>query len=95
MKGRLGFLIGFGAGYVLGAKAGTDRYDQLRRLYENLVASQGFRRASGKVKDAAGTGFGQAKEKAGEGLSKVQDAVRDKRTGDGHSGLSVAPPPPQ
>jgi hypothetical protein len=32
----LGFLVGLGAGYVLGAKAGTERYEQLRRWYETL-----------------------------------------------------------
>jgi hypothetical protein len=31
MKFRLGLAIGFGAGYYLGAKAGRERYEQLRR----------------------------------------------------------------
>jgi uncharacterized protein YgiB involved in biofilm formation len=95
MSGKLGFFVGFGAGYVMGAKAGTERYEQLRRLYENLLASPAFRRASGKVKDAAGTGFEQARGKASEGVSKVSTAVKEKRSGtDGQqSGLSVAPPP--
>jgi len=30
MKGRTGFIIGVGVGYVLGAKAGRDRYEQLK-----------------------------------------------------------------
>jgi hypothetical protein len=32
---KLSFLAGFGAGYVLGAKAGTERYEQIRRAWEN------------------------------------------------------------
>lgn len=94
MRGRLGFFVGFGAGYVLGAKAGRDRYEQLRRLYENLLASPAFQRTTGKVKNAAGTGLEQAKEKAGEGVSKVSSAVRERKAGsESHpSGLSVAPP---
>ena len=88
---KLGFMVGFGAGYVLGSKAGRERYEQLRRLYDNLVTSQGFRQASGKVKDAAGTGFEQARDKATEGFQKVQETVRDKRGTSGN--LSVAPPP--
>ena len=32
---KLSFLAGFGAGYVLGAKAGRGRYDQIRRAYEH------------------------------------------------------------
>ena len=32
---KLSFLAGFGAGYVLGARAGRDRYEQIRRGWEN------------------------------------------------------------
>ena len=90
MRGRMGFFIGFGAGYVLGAKAGRGRYEQLRRLYENLASSPAVREATGKAKGAVGTGLEQAKEKASEGVSKV----KERRSGDDRSsGLSVAPPP--
>ena len=91
MRGRLGMLIGFGAGYVLGAKAGTERYVQLQRLYENLQSSAAFRQATGKVKEAAGTGFESAKDLASEGVSKVKD--RKSGTDGQSAGLSVAPPP--
>jgi hypothetical protein len=95
MRGRLGVFVGFGAGYVLGAKAGRDRYEQLRRLYENVLDSRAFKEASGKAKEAAGTGLVSAKEKAAEGASKVSEVVRDRKSGpETHTGsLSVAPPP--
>ncbi|MGY1631165.1 hypothetical protein ACI784_05575 [Geodermatophilus sp. SYSU D01186] len=32
---KLSFLAGFGAGYVLGAKAGKERYEQIRKAWEN------------------------------------------------------------
>ncbi len=32
---KLSFLAGFGAGYVLGARAGRGRYDQIRRAWEH------------------------------------------------------------
>ncbi|CAN5653721.1 hypothetical protein BH24ACT26_BH24ACT26_20990 [soil metagenome] len=93
MRIKLGFLIGFGAGYVLGAKAGTERYEQLRRLYGNLVSSPQFQEASGKAREAVGTGLEQAKGVASEGVSKVSGAVRDKRGDDTRpGGLTVAPP---
>jgi hypothetical protein len=84
MKAKLGFFVGFGVGYVVGAKAGRERYDQLRRLFDNVVTSPTFQQASGKAKDAVGTGFDQAREKASEGVAKV--------TGK-QSNLAVAPPP--
>ena len=88
MRGRLGVFIGFGAGYVLGAKAGRERYEQLRRLYDNVTASPTFRQATGLARDAVGTGLGQAKDLASEGVTKV----RERRSGtDGQPGLSVAP----
>ncbi len=94
MKGKLGLMIGFGAGYVLGAKAGTERYEQLRRLYDNLLDSPQVQRVTGRAKDAASSGYEQAKDKASEGVSKVRGTVQEKRSGDGQqTGLSVAPPP--
>jgi len=91
MRGRLGVFVGFGAGYVLGAKAGRERYEQLRRLYENIQASPTFRQATSAARDAVGTGLDQARDLASDGIEKV----KEKRSGtDGHSaGLSVAPPP--
>ena len=86
---KLGVLIGFGAGYVLGAKAGRERYEQLRRLYENVTSSPAFRQATGLAKDAVGTGLGQAKDLASESVTKV----RERRSGTDGRGLSVAPPP--
>ncbi len=33
MLGKLTFLAGAGVGYVLGARAGRERYEQIRRAY--------------------------------------------------------------
>ena len=94
MRGRLGLMLGLGAGYVLGAKAGTERYEQLRRLYDNLMSNPKVQEATGKAKGLAGSGIDQAKDAATAGVSKVTSAVKDKRSGsDASSGLSVAPPP--
>ncbi|MBK5227857.1 MAG: hypothetical protein JJE05_05040 [Actinobacteria bacterium] len=82
MRGRLGVLIGFGAGYVLGAKAGKERYVQLRRLYDNLLDSPAVRKATGTAKGVAS-----------EGVSKVTSAVKGDGTNGSRSGLTVAPPP--
>jgi len=81
-------LIGFGAGYVLGSKAGRERYDQLRRLYDNVLSSPQFRQATGRAKGAVETGFEQARDMASEGVSKIKN-----RESDTTPGLAVAPPP--
>lgn len=36
MRLRLGLIVGFGTGYYLGAKAGRERYQQLRRIVEQV-----------------------------------------------------------
>lgn len=94
MRSRFGFLVGFGAGYVLGAKAGHERYEQIKRLYENILASPGIRQATGKAKNAASSGFEQAKDKASEGATKAKEAIRERRAEEKRTGsLTVAPPP--
>lgn len=92
MRGRLGLFLGFGAGYVLGSKAGRERYEQLRRLYDNIQATPAYRKATGKAKDAVGSGLGSARDIASEGVNKVSDAVKDRRS-PSSPGLSVAHPP--
>ena len=37
MKGRTGFVIGLGLGYVMGSKAGRTRYDQMRSALEKAT----------------------------------------------------------
>jgi hypothetical protein len=32
---KLSFIAGFGAGYVLGARAGRERYEQIRKSWDN------------------------------------------------------------
>ncbi len=39
-KFRLGVIIGFGAGYYLGAKAGRERYEQLRSFVASSPLSK-------------------------------------------------------
>jgi hypothetical protein len=36
VKLRFGVLVGFGIGYYLGAKAGRERYEQLRRIIDRV-----------------------------------------------------------
>lgn len=33
MKGKVGLIVGLGAGYVLGARAGRERYEQIKRQW--------------------------------------------------------------
>jgi oxygen-dependent protoporphyrinogen oxidase len=68
MKGKIALLVGGAAGYVLGTRAGRERYDQMKgqaqRLWENP-----------KVQEKKSQAQDYAREKAPEVQHKVADAA--------------------
>jgi hypothetical protein len=50
---KLSFLAGFGAGYVLGAKAGRERYEQIRRAYQHAKDDPRLQSAAGMAQARA------------------------------------------
>jgi hypothetical protein len=58
MRYRLTFLIGVGTGYVLGARAGRERYDSLMRSFRDAKEQPGVQSAAGVVA-AQATGLAQ------------------------------------
>jgi hypothetical protein len=68
MSFKSGLIIGGAIGYVLGAKAGRQRYEEMRRLWDRMSGSPAVHRATEKTRDLAG-------ESAKKGLSLVQQGV--------------------
>lgn len=62
MKFRLGVVIGFGAGYYLGAMAGRERYEQLNKMVKKVKRSDVFEEATDKAKAAVDLGVERAKD---------------------------------
>ncbi|WP_239522400.1 hypothetical protein [Geodermatophilus sabuli] len=50
---KLSFLAGFGAGYVLGAKAGQERYEQIKKAWENAKDNPQFQGVAGMAQARA------------------------------------------
>src|SRR4051795_9951079 len=50
---KLSFLAGFGAGYVLGARAGRERYEQIRRAYQHAKDDPRLQSAAGMAQAPA------------------------------------------
>lgn len=69
MAGKLTLLIGFGAGYVLGARSGRERYDQIadkaQRLWRDPAVQDKVEQAQQVVQDKAGQAGQAVKEKVG------------------------------
>jgi hypothetical protein len=63
--GKVGFVVGAAAGYVLGARAGRQRYEQIRRQVESLWADPRVQKKAAQAEDLA-------REKG----SQLQDQVK-------------------
>jgi hypothetical protein len=61
MRYKLTFVVGFGAGYTLGAKAGRERYEQISRTFRGLAESPTVQTAAGMLQAQAGKVVGNAK----------------------------------
>lgn len=52
MKGKIAFVLGAAVGYVLGSRAGRERYEQIKRGADQLWNTAPVQRGVGVVRDA-------------------------------------------
>jgi hypothetical protein len=65
---RITFLTGLAAGFVLGARAGRERYEQIKRLTRRVADSPAAQQAAGAVQAQAAGLAKSAKQKVTDGL---------------------------
>jgi hypothetical protein len=79
---RITFLGGLAAGFVLGARAGRERYEQMKRLGRSVADSPAAQQAAGAVQAQAAGLAKTARQKVADGLHdrvpKIAGAARDK-----------------
>ncbi|MEV7091144.1 YtxH domain-containing protein [Streptomyces sp. NPDC093085] len=68
---RLSFIAGFACGYVLGTRAGRERYEQMKKTAREIAQNPAVRNAA---ESAARTGL----DVAGRAYDSVNGAVGDK-----------------
>lgn len=77
---KLTLLTGFAAGYVLGARAGRERYEQIKagatRFAQNPQVRAAATKAQDTVAEQAATAADAAKEKVSDVASTAADKVR-------------------
>ena len=84
---KLSFLAGFGAGYVLGARAGRERYEQIRRAWGNAkddprlqsVAGMAQARADGSIRSGAANDDFVARSPSSMSREQVREELRAAR----------------
>lgn len=63
MRYKATFVLGFAAGYTLGARAGRERYEQIRRATRGLSENPAVQSAAGLVQAKATNLAGTARDK--------------------------------
>lgn len=80
MKGKAGLVLGVALGYVLGARAGRARYEQIKRgataVWETPLVQQGV----SAVKSSVGDGLDNVKAAAGRAAKSAFDSAMQART---------------
>lgn len=70
-KYRISFVSGFAAGFVLGSRAGRERYEQIKKAARTVAENPAVQQAAGAVQ-------AQASGLASTASSKLSDGVRDR-----------------
>jgi hypothetical protein len=78
MRYRITFLAGFAAGYVAGARAGRERYEQIMRLGRRAAENPAVRQAADTVSATATELAKTAKDKATEKMPKFAETAMNK-----------------
>jgi hypothetical protein len=77
MRTRITFLAGFATGFVVGARAGRERYEQMvklsRKAVENPTVRQATRAAGAKATELSKA----AGQKAGERMPKLTETAKN------------------
>ena len=86
MRFKSGFLVGLGAGYVLGTRAGQERYQQIVEAAGRLRENPGVQRLTCEVNKTVSVGKDRVTETAAAKAGEAKEAVASKVGG--NSGTS-------
>jgi sirohydrochlorin ferrochelatase len=78
MRFKSGFLVGLGAGYVLGTKAGQERYQQIVDAVGRLRENPGVQRLTGEVNRTVSVSKDRVAETAAAKADQAKEAVASK-----------------
>ena len=77
MRGKVLFVVGLGVGYVLGTRAGRERYEQIKKAAEGVWNTPAVQQGVGTVKDFAATRVGDLSDTVLDGVKTfIGNSVR-------------------
>ncbi|HEX7147487.1 MAG TPA: hypothetical protein VL330_00595 [Actinomycetes bacterium] len=85
MRFKSGFLVGLSAGYVLGTKAGQERYQQIVDATSKLRENPGVQRLTGEVNKTVNVSKDRVAETAAAKADQAKEAVASKVGGNAGS----------
>ena len=77
MKFRTGMLVGFGVGYVLGAKAGRERYEQILGATRAFMENPGVQRLTDEVGKTVNLGKDRVSDVANRKVEQLGDTLAE------------------
>ncbi|HKX25494.1 MAG TPA: YtxH domain-containing protein [Actinomycetota bacterium] len=80
---KSGLLVGFGVGYVLGSKAGRERYDELRAAWDQFVGNPSVQRVVTKGREVVDTGVNRGIRAVEDASDEVKNRVEGTSAGKG------------
>ena len=77
MKGKIGLVVGLGVGYVLGTRAGRERYEQIKKQWLKVWDQEPVQRQVEKAKAFVGAKASAVPGAIWNGVVKVAKSVGD------------------
>jgi hypothetical protein len=78
MKGKIALLVGAAAGYVLGTRAGRERYDQMVSKAQSTWNNPKVQKKANQAQDFAKEKAPEVQHKVSEAASHAASAAKDK-----------------
>jgi hypothetical protein len=94
VMGKLGMAVGAAVGYVLGAKAGRERYEQIAASARQLMEKPQVKRVMESAQGNLGVRVEQVADKAADAVHQASDRVGAGTGGTGGGSTTVPRPVP-
>ncbi len=83
---KRGLLIGLGIGYVLGAKAGRERYEEIRRTWGRFTGHPTVQEVLGRGREVVRESAEKSLHLVEEGVNRATDSVKRRLEGQEEEG---------